>query len=177
MVRNPIPRAERQDTARPAPVIRDFRRGGASFEIEWDVRTVYDFLVSLSDDAGAGDDLPAKDRRWLNDAREAFPEAVRADRKALLGNELCIQIAELVPEHPELTEPAAFVAAVEALDRQTAIRYLLADLYQEPATAELVAKAVDGDRPALDELERTLPEHRTVARLAVLRDPEDTLHG
>jgi len=45
--------------------VRDFTGGRVDQAIEWDVRTVYDFLFSLSEDAGTTDDLPAEDRRWL----------------------------------------------------------------------------------------------------------------
>src|SRR5256885_2540268 len=131
MVRSPSSRPPRAETPRPAPVVRDFRGAGASYAIEWDVRTVYDFLISLSDDAGGSDDLPAADRRWVADARAGLPEPIRADRQALLGNELCIQIAEFAAEQPSIVEPAAFVQAVAELEPTDPLRYGLADLYQD----------------------------------------------
>ncbi|HTC86229.1 MAG TPA: hypothetical protein VK656_05970, partial [Candidatus Acidoferrum sp.] len=67
-----------------------------TYRIEWDVRSVYDFIFSLSDDAGGTDDLPAADRRWLEQARASLPEAVQAHREAVLANELCIHVAELL---------------------------------------------------------------------------------
>jgi DNA-binding transcriptional ArsR family regulator len=132
-------------------------------------------VISLSDDAGASDDLPAADRRWLTEARESLPESIRADRKMLLGTELCIQIDELAVDHPDITEPAAFTEAVASLDPQSAGRYLLADLYHEEATAELVDRAIDGDQAALEELGATLPEHKGKARLEIAKDPAGTL--
>ena len=167
MVRRPSSRPPRvEPPPRPAPAVRDFR-GGASYAIEWDVRSVYDFVISLSDDAGASDDLPAVDRHWLMEARESLPDSIRADRKMLLGTELCIQIDELAVDHPDITEPAAFTEAVASLDPQAAGRYLLADLYHDQATAELVDRAIDGDQAALDELGATLPEHKGKARLEI----------
>ena len=67
-------------TARPP--VRDFA-GGRSFAVEWDVRPVFDFMFSLSPDAGRTDDLPADDRRWLTEAKAALPEPVRADLKVI----------------------------------------------------------------------------------------------
>jgi DNA-binding transcriptional ArsR family regulator len=175
MARPPSARPPRvEPPVRPAPAVRDFR-WGASYEIEWDVRTVYDFVISLSDDAGASDDLPSADRRWLNEARESLPDAIRADRKALLGTELCIQIDELAVDHPAITEPGAFTEVVASLDPMTAGRYLLADLYHEPATAALIDRAMDGDSAALNELATTLPEEKGKARLEIVKDPAGTL--
>ncbi len=56
---------------RPRAIVRDFSRSGSSAtpEVEFDVRTVYDFVFSLSEEAGSVDDLPAPDRAWLAEAR------------------------------------------------------------------------------------------------------------
>src|SRR6266511_3927985 len=119
MARTHTPRASRsQADSRPPAAVRDFRGTAASYEIEWDVRTVYDFVISLSDDAGSTDDMPPADRRWLAEARAGLPESVRADRKALLGSELCSNIAELAVDRPDVRSPAAFVKAVRELDRR-----------------------------------------------------------
>ena len=62
--------AVRRPAGRPAdaptrPVVRDLTRGGVSYRIDWDVRTAFDFVFSLSGDAGSTEDLPAADRQWL----------------------------------------------------------------------------------------------------------------
>jgi hypothetical protein len=49
--------------------------GGGSVEVAFDVRPVYDFMISLSDDAGSTDDLPEPDRTWLSNARAAGDRA------------------------------------------------------------------------------------------------------
>ena len=46
-------------TCRTRPVVRDLTRGGVSYRIDWDVRTAFDFVFSLSGDAGSTEDLPA----------------------------------------------------------------------------------------------------------------------
>ena len=189
------PRSTRPDPIRPAPVVRDFRASTASYRVEWDVRSVYDFVFSLSDEAGSTDDMPSADRRWLTEARTRLPAAIQADRVALLGNELCIQIAELIVDRPSATTPAAFVEAVAALDRREAAHYLVGDLLHEqpladvhavdddqpgrrvprltdPATATLVERALDDDAAALAELGTALPEWKRDGRIAVLQDPE-----
>jgi len=169
------PRSTRPEAARPAPAVRDFRAAQAAYKIEWDVRAVYDFVFSLCDEAGSTDDLPSNDRRWLTEARNALPVAIQADRTALLGNELCIQIAELIVERPEATTPAAFVETVAALDRHEASKYIVGDLYHEPATAALVERALDEDHAALAELHSLIPDYKRDERIAVLQDPEGVL--
>ena len=175
MVRTPLPRPSAPEPPRPIPVVRDFRGGGASYQIEWDVRTVYDFLVSLSDDAGSTSDLPEADRRWLTTAREALPAKVREDRAALLGNELCIQIDELAVDRPDVTTPAEFTQAVIDLDDENAARYMLSDLARDPDVAPLAEQAFRGDEKAIKELERKLPESKLKHSLAVLRDINGTM--
>ena len=67
----------RHDTPPGAPSlrVRDFSGGrGGSARVEFDVRPVYDFVFSLSQEAGETDDLPAADRRWLSDARAVLRE-------------------------------------------------------------------------------------------------------
>src|SRR6266542_176095 len=180
MVRTHTQRARRaargsQPEDRPAAAVRDFRGTTASYDVEWDVRTVYDFVISLSDEAGSTDDLPPADRGWLTEARAALPEMIRTDREALLGSELCINIAELLVDRPDVANPAAFVEAVAQLDRRTAAAYFLADLFHEPKKADLVGRALDGDRTALTGLMDDLPEHKRAGRVAVLRDPDGTV--
>jgi DNA-binding transcriptional ArsR family regulator len=175
MVRSATPRSERPAGPRPAPVVRDFRSTSASYRIEWDVRPVYDFVFSLSDEAGGTDDLPAGDRRWLTEARAALPEVAQADRDGLLASEMCIHIAELIVARPDISEPAEFVAAAAALDRRTAVQYLLGDLSRDADNAALLDRAIDGDAGAVAAIGEQLPEYKRDHHLALIRDPEGVL--
>lgn len=170
MVRSPSSRPTRpvRPIARPAPAVRDFRSASASYRIEWDVRSVYDFVFSLSDDAGSTDDMPPADRRWLAEARAALPEPARTDREALLASELCIQIAELVVERPDITTPAAFVAALAGMEIHAAIRAIASDLFKDAALAD---RAIDGDTDAIASLIEAAPEYHRLATAELLRDP------
>jgi len=174
MVRTRTPPGRNQPETRPAAV-RDFRGTAASYKIEWDVRTVYDFVISLSGEAGSTDDLPPADRRWLTEARAALSGPVRADREALFGSELCINIAEHLVDRPDIASPAAFAKAVGELDRRTAAEYFLADMFHEPKKADLVSRALDGDRTALAGLVDDLPEQKRAGRMDVLSDPDGTV--
>ena len=72
------PSAPRSD-APGHPQVRDFATPSTAYAIEWDVRSVYDFLFSLTDDAGSTDDLPEPDRTWLTESRASLPAETRRD--------------------------------------------------------------------------------------------------
>ena len=175
MVRASAPRSTAPAPGRSAPVVRDFRGGGATYRIEWDARSVYDFIFSLSDDAGSTDDLPAADRRWLTEARAALPDAIRADRDAVIANELCIHVAELLVARPDVLTPSDFVAALAGLDRKTAVGYLLGDLDQDADTSALLDRALGGDVEALAAIGAGLPDYRRDHGIAVIRDADGML--
>jgi len=167
----------RRTTERPAgatrPAVRDFT-GGASFAIEWDVRPVYDFLFSLSGDAGSTDDLPAADRRWLTDARASLPGDLRASVGRLFENELAIHIAGFAVDKPELRTSAAFVAAIEAADTAEFLHSIFSESFHEPGLAPLIDRLAAGDGTALGEVEARLPDWRRKERMELLRDPAGT---
>ena len=176
MARSPASRPVRpvrpvRAIARPAPAVRDFRSGGASYRIEWDVRSVYDFVFSLSDDAGSTDDMPPADRRWLAEARAALPEPAHSNREVLLASELCIQIAEVIVERPDLTTPAQFVAALAAMEPREAIRAIASDLFKDAASAALTDGAIEGDADAIKRIIESAPEYHRATTTEILRDP------
>src|SRR6266545_1851565 len=71
-------------------IVRDFTRGASSpLEISFDVRTTYDFVFSLSDDAGSTEDLLPDDRAWLTEAKTALRAKVGAEAMTVYGSELC----------------------------------------------------------------------------------------
>ena len=93
--------AVRRPAGRPAdlaqrPIVRDLTRGGVSFRIDWDVRTAYDFVFSLSGDAGSTDDLPAADRQWLTTSRAALDPKVQTGISDLFESELAIHAGVLL---------------------------------------------------------------------------------
>jgi len=153
--------AARTTDAPARPSVRDFT-GGAGFSVEWDVRPVYDFLFSLSGDAGSTDDLPSADRTWLTEAKASLPKAVRAAALALFENEIGIHIASLAVDRPDIRTPEAFVAAVESLTPADLLRAIFTETPHEPdeAAAEPSASASHPE-PKRD-------------HAALLRDPEGT---
>src|SRR4249919_65550 len=83
-------------------IVRDFTRPATTpYEVELDVRTVYDFVFSLSDDAGSTDDLPAADRSWLSEAKASL-RAQAGDALDVYGSEFCVVLAGLAVDRPEV---------------------------------------------------------------------------
>lgn len=138
-------------SAPASPLVRDFSRGrGAPVRIDFDVRPVYDFVFSLSGDAGTTDDLPGPDRRWLETARgemrTLFGESL--DR---YGGELCVVVAGLAVDRPEVRTASQFVDLVNALDDATVVRAIVSEGLRNPEMAPVVERALAGDEAAIEE--------------------------
>jgi DNA-binding transcriptional ArsR family regulator len=160
-----------------APV-RDFTGGAQRFDIEWDVRPAYDFLFSLSPDAGATDDLPAPDRRWLHEAQASLPEEYRNNLGRLVKADLGIHLGGFIVEHPELHTASEVVAQMRAEGATAVLRWLFAEVCgSEPTFAPIVEHALEGDRAAIDELRGRLSESKHGVRLDLLDDPERAFEG
>jgi len=164
--------AQPTDAAAQRPAVRDFTTAQAP-TIEWDVRPVYDFLFSLSGEAGSTDDLPEADRRWLADARGALPPDLAAPAGRLFDSELCIHLAGLLVEEREIRTARSFVEHVRGAGATAVIRSIFAEAARDPRVGRLIDRALDGDADALMALREALPEWRREERLEVLRRPDD----
>ncbi|MBA2555760.1 MAG: hypothetical protein H0V12_00175, partial [Chloroflexi bacterium] len=51
----------------------------ASYAVEFDMRTVFDFLISLTIGNGSDRDLLPEDQRWLQAARSGLPAQLRSE--------------------------------------------------------------------------------------------------
>jgi DNA-binding transcriptional ArsR family regulator len=159
-------------TSTVAPV-RDFTGAPARFAIEWDVRPVYDFLFSLSPDAGATDDLPAADRRWLQDARAGLAEPSRTELERMMKHELAVHVGGFIVERPALHSSADVVATMRAEGASAVLRWLFAELCgAEPMLQTVVDRALEGDRAAVAEIRSRLRDGKHGGKLDVLDDPD-----
>ena len=162
-------------TATPptGPQVRDFASPSAGFTVEWDVRTVYDFLFSMTDDAGATDDLPEADRVWLRGAKAALADEVGADVETLFASQLGIFIAGFAVDRPELTTVDGFLDALEAVPTLELVRIMLRDFANDPEFAPLVERASAGDPEAREALRAALHGHKDDLD-ALMEDPAGT---
>jgi DNA-binding transcriptional ArsR family regulator len=157
----------------PRPPVRDFTAGAASFTIEWDVRPVYDFLFSLSDDAGATEDLPAEDRRWLKESRAAF-DAAGYPLSGVLQHDVAVHVAAFAVSRPWLGTVDAFIDALESEGPAPLLDVLFGEMVDaEPGRRAVFDRAVRGDASAIGELEPHF-ESKYKDRLSLLRDPAET---
>jgi DNA-binding transcriptional ArsR family regulator len=158
----------------PRPAVRDLTRGGASLRIDWDVRTAYDFVFSLSGDAGSTDDLPATDREWLQASRKGLKPEAQEGIADLFENELAIHAGVLVVERPDVRTSADFVELVADTTPRDLIGALFADDYHGADVSALIERVIDGDDTAIRELGEKLPDWNKKGRLELLRDPTQT---
>jgi DNA-binding transcriptional ArsR family regulator len=155
----------------PRAIVRDLTRGGASFRIDWDVRTAYDFVFSLSGDAGSTDDLPAADREWLLASRKALQPDAQAGLSDLFESELAIHAGILVVDQPDVRTSADFVELVAATTPKDLVGTLMMDDTHDADITALIDRAIGGDAAAIPALADCLPEWNKKGRLEVLRDP------
>ena len=154
----------------PRAIVRDLTRTGASYRIDWDVRTAYDFIFSLSGDAGSTDDLPADDRAWLAGTRKSMPAAVQAGIADLFESELAIHAGVLLVDQPDARTSADVVAVVDATSPSDLAAALFADNSHDPDLHGLVDRAIAGDATALPLLAERLPDWEKKGRIELLRD-------
>jgi DNA-binding transcriptional ArsR family regulator len=156
--------AARPATKKPAPEpaanpqIRDFSRSTTTLSVEWDVRTAYDFVFSLSDDAGATGDLPQADRDWLATAKAGLRET-HGSAFDLFAHELCIVLAGLAVDRPEVTDAASLLALIEATDDETIVRTILSEELRDPDRRDIAERAIAGDAAAIASMMEHLADH------------------
>jgi DNA-binding transcriptional ArsR family regulator len=172
--RNPgTTRPDARGGAPVRPAVRDFS-GAAAYAIEWDVRPVFDFVFSMSEDAGSTDDLPAADRQWLDESRASLKQNVRASAERLFASEVAIHVAEFAVERPELRTARQYTDAVEAAAPATVLASIFGEVGREQGLEELIADVLAGRDEHVAEIEERMPEWHRKARIAMLRDPGGT---
>lgn len=125
---------------------------------EFDVRTAYDFSISLfelslAEEAPRESELPAEDRRWLAEARSALPDRLRESHAAHPGI-----LGSLLVGRPEVRDAAAFAAAVRQLSGREFAAAVLADHGLDPAREPEAAAALEGDSAAIESVLSRWPE-------------------
>jgi DNA-binding transcriptional ArsR family regulator len=152
--------------------VRDFTGAGtAPFRVEFDVRTVYDFVLSLSDDAGSTDDLPAADRAWLEASKSSLPDSIRTDLAQLFGTEHCVVISTFVVDRPEIKTAAQLVDALKAASTVEIARTLLGQHLPTPELKAAGDQALAGDQAQIDTVLAAIHEQKRSTAERVLSDP------
>ena len=152
-------------------IVRDLTRGGVSFRIDWDVRTAYDFIFSLSGDAGSTDDLPAPDRAWLTETRTSLPADIQDAIGFLFQSELAIHAGVLIVDRPDVRTSADVVALVESTEPMDLVSALFTDDGHHGELASLIKRAIGGDTTVMPALGELLPDWNREGRIELLQDP------
>ena len=157
------------------PAVRDFTGGAVGHVIEWDVRPVYDFLFSMTSEAGTTDDLPAGDRRWVEEARAGLSASERGLFDRMCQTEVAIHLAAFVVEHRAIDSADALVEALESAGPVPLLRSVFSEAAaSDPAIAPALERAFAGDPSAISELESSLPKGHRAERMSLLADPKRT---
>jgi DNA-binding transcriptional ArsR family regulator len=158
-------RQSTRSTSAVAPVRAPVRNvgGSAALPATFDIRTAYDFAISLAVEVGERDELPEDDRIWLERARASLPTAVRQ----AIDDELCIFGAGLVVDHPDVIDAAGLVELLRKTSGATFAQAVLADSLRDPERQADVEGALGGDREAADRVLACWPEqkHGSMGRL------------
>jgi DNA-binding transcriptional ArsR family regulator len=162
--------AERKLDGSQRPIVRDLGRGSSSFTIEWDVRPAFDFLFSLSGDAGSTDDLPAEDRRWLAAAKAELPDDARDGVVEMFESELSINSGVLLVDRPDVRSSADVVELIESSAPRDVIRTIFDDHHGDQDLTDLIERAIDGEKNLLPEIQERLPDWNREGRLRLLED-------
>lgn len=150
----PSPRSTATATPTRAPV-RSVG-SGAALPLSFDVRTAFDFALSLAIEVGEQDELPAEDRAWLTSARTSLPAV---DARAI-DDELCIFGAGLLVDRPDVTDAAGYVALLRETSGAEFAGLVLADNLRDPDQREDVAAARAGDPEAAQRILACWPEQK-----------------
>jgi DNA-binding transcriptional ArsR family regulator len=134
-------------SARRGAVVRGMTAGSQSFDIEFDARTAYDFLVSLEIEHVEEMDISPDDRRWLTEARAALSPERRRDLAELFGegsNAYGSGIGAMVVALPSARTAREFVAALAVTDTRTIVSKMLGEITRDTTAAAQLERILDG---------------------------------
>jgi len=141
----------------------------AALPVTFDVRTAFDFAMSLATDAGADDnEIPAEDAAWLKKAR--------ADLHAAAGpaidDDLCVFGAGLFVDRPEVKDAAGFVDLLRNTPGTEFSNVVFSDTLRDPELRPDVDAALDGDQASLERIVACWPEEKHAWVRRLLDDPQ-----
>ena len=167
------------EATQPRPAVRDLSRGPASFRIDWDVRPAFDFVFSLSGDAGATDDLPAEDRAWLTSRRRRCRRRSRRGSSGCSSPRSCIHVPVVAVDRPEIRTGGGRrrSASTGRSYKEVLLGHVRRMARDEQPLTALVERALDGDKAVLPAIAESLPEWKRDARIEILREPEQSVAG
>ncbi|HYO43410.1 MAG TPA: metalloregulator ArsR/SmtB family transcription factor [Candidatus Limnocylindrales bacterium] len=142
---------------------------GSALPMSFDVRTAFDFALSLAVEVGEQDELPVEDKTWLLEGRAAIPAPTGG---LVIDDELCIFGAGLLVDHPEVLDAAGYVSLLRNTSGRVFADIVLADTLRDPEHHDDVVAALAGDEAAATRVIATWPEHKHGWLGKLLGDPD-----
>jgi DNA-binding transcriptional ArsR family regulator len=141
----------------------------AALPVIFDVRTAYDFAMSLATEAGADEnEIPAEDLAWLKQARADLHAAAGP----ALDDDLAVFGAGLIIDRPEIADAAGFVDLLQHTSGTEFANVVFADSHRDPERGFDVDAALDGDHAALDRVVACWPEDKHGWLRNLFHDPD-----
>lgn len=153
-------------------MLRDVGAGATNVAIEFEVRTAFDFSISLAREAGEHDEITPEDQRWLAAARAGIPELDQAKSEESAWS----YAPPLAVDHPEVTDAASFVELLHRTSGRELATAALADVLRDPGRNQLIQAAVAGEPEAITAVLASWPEMKRPLLERLLRDG-DTVIG
>ena len=161
--------------ASTGPLLRGLPSAGAGYVVDFDVRPVFDFVLSPSA-LDEERDLLAEDQRWLEESFASLSGEEQEAVKGALGEGGYGQGLDiLLVQRPEVRRAEGLVRAVEEASSTELLAALLADALPPESVERAVAATVSGDQAALAAVEAELSEWNRDVVARLLRDPDDEL--
>ncbi len=147
-----------RSAARVAPTRAPVRSvgSGASLPSTFDVRTAYDFALSLAAEVGGQDELLPEDRVWLERSRASLANTGVTS----VDDDLCIFGAGLLVDRPDVTDAAAYVSLLRSTTGAAFADIVLSDAMHDPELRPDIPAALDGDPEARTRILAGWPEHK-----------------
>lgn len=155
-------------------VVRDMSAGSQPYGVEFDARTAYDFLVTLSLVHDDQLDLLAEDRRWLESARASLGPDRRRDLEELFGERPTAfgsGIAGMIVALPHARTARQFVSALAVTETRAIVRTMLAEMTRDPVAAAQLERILDGADDEIADFAARTGEHNCIATEALLTSP------
>src|SRR5205814_1968575 len=157
---------------RTQPLVRD-RSAGAPYRVEFDVRTVYDFVFSLSGHAGSTEDIPESDRRWLTEAKATLPDRLGSDFETRFASEEADIVAGLAVDRPDVTSASSLVDLLASTEPEVITGLKFADAAHDPEMRPLVERGLAGDAQAIYDLTCDYPEAKREVMVRFVTHPRE----
>jgi DNA-binding transcriptional ArsR family regulator len=151
--------APTRSSATASPVRAPVRSvsSGTALPTSFDVRTAFDFALSLAVEVGEQDELPAEDKTWLLEGRAAIPASSDG---LVIDDELCIFGAGLLVDHPEAKDAAGYVELLRNTSGRAFADVVLADTLRDPEHHDDVVAAIGVLCIVADRMAAWLPRYQ-----------------